>query len=42
MNYPQAYLEQCKYKEKKKKKLLDFIAAESDLDSDDSDYSNSE
>ena len=29
-NYPQVYLEQCKYKGKKKK-LVDFIDAELDL-----------
>ena len=40
-NYPQVYLEQCKYKIKKKK-VIDFIDAELDLDSDDSDDSNSE
>ena len=39
--YPQVYLEQCKYKEKKRK-LVDFIDAELDLDSDDSDDSNFE
>ena len=37
-NYPQVYLEQCKYKQKKKK-LIDFIDAElqnsSDNDDDD-------
>ena len=31
-NYPQVYLEQCKYKAKKKK-LVDFINAELDFDS---------
>ena len=35
-NYPQVYLEQCKYK-RKKRKPLDFIDAEVDLSSDDSD-----
>ena len=40
-NYPQVYLEQCKYKEKKKK-LVDFIDVELDLNSNDSDDSNSE
>ena len=40
-NYPQVYLEQCKYKEKERK-LIDFIYAELDLDSDDSGYYNSE
>ena len=34
-------IEQCKYKEKKKK-LVDFINVELDLNSDDSDGSNSE
>ena len=36
-NYPQVYLEQCKYK-MRKRKLLDFIDDEVDLSSDDSDY----
>ena len=36
-NYPQVYLEQCKYKEERKP--LDFIEAELDLNSDDSDDS---
>ena len=40
-NYPQAYLEQCKYKIKKKK-MVNFIDDELDLHSDDSDYSNFE
>ena len=35
-NYPQVYLEQCKYKIKKRKPV-DFIDAEVDLSSDDSD-----
>ena len=35
-NYPQVYLEQCKYKIKRRK-MVDFIDAEVDLDSDDSD-----
>ena len=35
-NYPQVYLEQCKYR-KKKRKLVDFIDAEVYLSSDDSD-----
>ena len=35
-NYPQVYLEQCKYKVKRKKPV-DFIDAELDLSSDDSD-----
>ena len=35
-NYPQAYLEQCKYKIKRRKPV-DFIDAEVDLSSDDSD-----
>ena len=39
-NYPQIYLEQCKYKIKNRK-LVDFNDAEIDLDSDDSDDSNS-
>ena len=38
-NYPQVYLEQCKYK-RKRKKPVDFIDAELDLSSDDSDDSN--
>ena len=33
-NYPQVYLEQCKYKIKRKS--VDFIDAEVDLSSDDS------
>ena len=33
-NYPQIYLEQCKYKIKKRK-MVDFIDAELDLISDD-------
>ena len=37
-NYPQVYLEQCKYKVKREK-LVDFIDAEFDLNSDDSDDS---
>ena len=37
-NYPQVYLEQYKYKIKKRK-LVDFIDAEVDLSSDGSDYS---
>ena len=37
-NYPQIYLEQCKYKIKKRK-VVDFIDAELDLNSDDSDDS---
>ena len=37
-NYPQVYLEQCKYKIKKRK-LVDFIDAELDLNADDSDGS---
>ena len=36
-NYPQVYLEQCKYKTRKRK-LVDFIDDEVDLISDDSDY----
>ena len=36
-NYPQVYLEQCKYKIKKRK-LVDFLDDEVDLISDDSDY----
>ena len=43
-NYPQVYLEQRKYKQKKKK-LIDFIGAElensSDDDNDDDDDDNS-
>ena len=35
-NYPQVYLEQCKYK--MRKKMVDFIDVEVDLSSDDSDY----
>ena len=35
-NYPQVYLEQCKYKIKRRKPV-DFIDAEVDLSSDDSD-----
>ena len=35
-NYPQIYLEQCKYKIKRRKPV-DFIDAEVDLSSDDSD-----
>ena len=35
-NYPQVYLEQCKYKIKRRKSV-DFIDAEVDLSSDDSD-----
>ena len=35
-NYPQVYLEQCKYKTRKRK-LVDFIDDEVDLSSDDSD-----
>ena len=38
-NYPQVYLEQCKYKIKKRK-LVNFIDAEVDLSSNDSDDSN--
>ena len=34
-NYPQVYLEQCKYKIKRKK-MVDFIDAEVDLSSNDS------
>ena len=37
-SYPQAYLEQCKYKIKRRK-MVDFIDAEVDLNSDDSDDS---
>ena len=40
-NYPQVYLEQFNYKIKKRK-LVDFIDAEVDLDSDHFDDSNSE
>ena len=36
-NYPQVYLEQCKYKTRKRK-LVDFFDDEVDLSSDDSDY----
>ena len=36
-NYPQVYLEQCKYKTRKRK-LVDFIDDDEDLSSDDSDY----
>ena len=35
-NYPQVFLEQCKYK-MKKRKLVDFIDDEVDLSSSDSD-----
>ena len=35
-NYPQVYLEQCKYKIKKRK-MVDFIDAELDLNPEDSD-----
>ena len=35
-NYPQVYLEQCKYKIKRRKPV-DFIETEVDLSSDDSD-----
>ena len=35
-NYPQVYLEQCKYKIKRRK-AVDFIDAEVDLSSDDLD-----
>ena len=35
-NYPQVYLEQCKYKIKKRE-LVNFIDDEVDLSSDDSD-----
>ena len=38
-NYPQVYLEQCKYKIKKRE-LVNFISSEVDLSSDDSDDSN--
>ena len=37
-NYPQVYLEQCKYREKKSR-LVDFIDVELNLHSDDSDGS---
>ena len=37
-NYPQIYLGQCKYKIRRKK-LVDFIDAEVNLSSDDSDDS---
>ena len=37
-NYPQVYLDQCKYKIKKRK-MLGFIDGELDLSSDDSDDS---
>ena len=41
-NYPQVYLEECKY-ERKKEKMTRFINVELDLDdSGDSDDSNSE
>ena len=40
-NYPHVYLEQCKYK-KKNKRLVYFFDAELDLDSYDSNDSNSE
>ena len=36
-HYPQVYLEQCKYKTRKRK-LVDFIDDKVDLSSDDSDY----
>ena len=36
-NYPQIYLEQCKYKTRERK-LVDFINGEVDLSSDNSDY----
>ena len=36
-NYPQVYLEQCKYKTRKRK-LVDFVDDEVGLNSDDSDY----
>ena len=36
-NYPQVYLEQCKYKTRKRK-LVDFFYDEVDLSLDDSDY----
>ena len=35
-NYPQVYLEQCKYKIKRRK-AVNFVDAEVDLSSDDSD-----
>ena len=38
-NYPQVYLEQCKYRIKKRK-MVDFIDAEVDLNSNDSDDSS--
>ena len=38
-NYPQVYLEECKY-ETKKNKMTKFICAELDLN--DSDYSDSQ
>ena len=38
-NFPQGYLEQCKYKIKRRKLVLDFIDAEVNLSSDDSDGS---
>ena len=38
-NYPQVYLEQCKYKIEKRE-LVNFISAEVDLSSDDSDNSD--
>ena len=38
-NYPQVYLEQCKYK-RKRRKPVDFIDAEVDLSSDNSDDSD--
>ena len=37
-NYPQVYLDQCKYKTKKRK-MVGFIDGELDLSSDDSDDS---
>ena len=37
-NYPQVYLEQCKYRQKKKK-LIDFIGVKSEDSSDDEDNS---
>ena len=37
-NYPQVYLGQCKYKDEKRR-LVDFIDTELDLNSDDSDDS---
>ena len=36
-NYPQVYLEQCKYKTRKRRSV-DFIDDEVDLSPDDSDY----